>query len=211
VFRGSPFLRAIGRSDAKLNYEDLDDSLKRLRNGTTEIEWQINGRHYIFTGSLISSYVREKTSKLYKVTFAKEIRTLFAPACWTQLEWDERMALKGHPLAQWLHSYFSTHAAPFPVSLAFLHQKMASPTKQLKHFRTELKNALKTLHETLAWESVWTGDLLTVKRPPSASQARHLARNAETLKKHQSKPRGKALTPIGVLLSGSLGSSKSRI
>jgi hypothetical protein len=211
VFRGSPFLQAIGRSDAKLNYEDLDDSLKRLRNGTTEIEWQINGRHYIFTGSLISSYVREKTSKLYRVTFAKEIRTLFAPACWTQLEWDERMALKGHPLAQWLHSYFSTHAAPFPVSLAFLHQKMASPTTKLKHFRTELKNALKTLHEKLAWESVWTGDLLTVKRPPSASQARHLARNAEMLKKRHSKPKEKTLAPIGDLLSGVVSSSKTRI
>jgi TrfA protein len=202
MFRGSPFLRAIGRSGAKLNYEDLDDSLKRLRNGTTEIEWQINGHHYIFTGSLISSYVRDKTSKLYKVTFAKEIRTLFAPACWTQLEWDERMLLKGHPLAQWLHSYFSTHASPFPVSLAFLHQKTASPTTKLKHFRTEVKNALITLQEKLAWESAWTDDLLTVRHSPTASQTRHLARNAEMLKKRHPKTKAKSPTSLGDLLSG---------
>lgn len=59
---------------------------------------------------------------------------MFAPASWTQLEWDERQAIKGKPLAQWLHSYYSTHAAPFPVTLAFLHEKSGSPTTLLKPF-----------------------------------------------------------------------------
>jgi hypothetical protein len=174
MFRGRPFLKAIGRTDARGNYEDLDESLDRLRRGTVDIEWTVKGHRFIFTGGLISSYVRETTNKLYKVTFAKEIRILFAQACWTQLEWDERIALKGKPLAQWLHSYFSTHAAPFPVTAAFLHEKSGSPTALLKHFRTELKHAFKALHQTLGWEVIRADDLITVKRFPTPSQTRHL-------------------------------------
>jgi hypothetical protein len=53
----------------------------------------MNGSRCKFVGGLISTYKREDNSKLYKVTFAKEIIALFAPSCWTQLEWEERMAL----------------------------------------------------------------------------------------------------------------------
>ncbi len=197
-FTGSSFLRAIGRTRNDLNYEDLNDSLKRLRNGSLEIEWSIKGRRYIFTGSLIASYIRETTTKLYKVTFANEIRTLFSPACWTQLEWNERMALKGKPLAQWLHSYYSTHASPFPVSVAFLHEKTGSPTKLLKHFKTELRNAFVQLHEVLGWEPTWSGDLVTIKRPPTGSQGRFLTRTAHRRKPQPAaRPAGQGRAPSG--------------
>jgi TrfA protein len=199
-FKGYSFLKAIGRAVGTREYEDLHDSLTRLRDGRVVIEWTLNRRDFIFTGGLISSYIREKNSKRYKVTFAKEIRDLFAPACWTQLEWQERVALKGHPLAQWLHSYFSTHANPFPVSLAFLHEKTGSArTGQtaLKNFRTDLKNALATLENKLGWKAIWNGDLVTVRRPISAAQARHLAHKSKTTHKQKSKPQEKGLTPLG--------------
>jgi TrfA protein len=200
-FRGYDFLKAIGRQDGKREYDDLHNSLTRLRNGNLVLEWQIKGRHYEFNGSLISHYVREKTSKLYKITFAKEIKALFAPACWTQLEWDERQALKGHPLAQWLHSYFSTHAEPFPIGAAFLHQKTGSKRTLLKHFRSDLKNALGTLEKVLGWKASWEGDLLTVTRQPSASQARHILSAKQTKQRRNQPKRGeKGLAPVGELL-----------
>jgi TrfA protein len=199
-FTGYSFLKAIGRTTNNLNYEDLDNSLRRLRFGEAQIEWSTNGRRYKFVGGLISEYIREESSKLFKVTFSKTIRDLFAPASWTQLEWEERMALKGKPLAQWLHSYFSTHAAPYPISVAFLHEKTGSPTRQLKHFRTELKNALTALEKILGWKATWDGDLLTLKRPPSASQARHL-RKARASTKRLPKPKRSGLTAIGSLFS----------
>jgi len=173
-FRGYDFLKAIGRSDGKREYQDLHQSLTRLRNGNLVVEWSINGRRYEFNGSLVASYVREKTNKLYKVTFAKEVKKLFAPACWTQLELEERQALQGQPLAQWLHSYYSTHAAPYPVSSTFLHQKTGSKRALLKNFRTDLKAALAALESVLGWQTVWKGDVVTVTRPPSNSQAKHL-------------------------------------
>jgi hypothetical protein len=212
IFTGNSFLKAIGRSGSEPNYDDLSNSLKRLRNGTVEIEWTIKGRHYIFTGSLVSHYIRETTSKLYKVTFANQIRELFAPACWTQLEWDERMGLKKKPLAQWLHSYYSTHAAPFPISVAFLHEKTGSPTKRRAHFRTEIRRAFDDLNEVLGWVAVWNGDIVTLKRPPSASQGRHLIENAHKRKQKRMPkrmPRGEGgLTAASDLLPGLMKSLK---
>jgi TrfA protein len=177
-FTGADFLKSIGRSRNNLNYEDLDESLDRLRRGSLDLEYEVGGQHYVFSGSLVASYMRETTTKLYKVTFAKEIQALFMPATWTQIEWDERMALMGKPLAQWLHSYFSTHAKPYPVSAAYLQEKSGSPTKLLKHFKTELKRAFAAMNETIGWEFSWDGDLVILNRPPSEAQGRHLARKA---------------------------------
>ena len=203
LFRGYDFLKAIGRTNAQPNYDDLHDSLTRLRDGRVEIEWAINGRKYKFVGSLVASYVREENSRLYKVTFAKEINTLFAPACWTRLEWDERQALKGHPLAQWLHGYFSTHAEPYPVSVAFLHQKTGSKRTLLREFRKDLKNALATLEKRLGWKAAWNGDLATVTHPPSPSQARYLiASQAAQNGKPKPKREEKGLTPVSRVFPG---------
>lgn len=182
MFTGHSFLKSIGRAVSEREYEDLDDSLRRLTQGTVDVAWKANGRPYVFTGHLISNYTRETASKLYKITFAQEIRMLFAPASWTQLEWDERMALKGSPLAQWLHSYLSTHAVAHPVSVEYLHKMSGSPTMQLKHFKTELRNAMERIHEQIGWEFAWAGDLVTVTRPPSGTQIRHLSRKSARAK-----------------------------
>ena len=129
------------------------------------MEWEHKGRRYHFNGSLISHYIREETTKLYKVTFANEIKILFAPACWTQLEWEERRALKGHPQAQWMHSYFSSHAKPFPVSPAFLHEKSGSRRTSLNEYRKDLRKALATLKNVLGWQASWGDDLITYPPP----------------------------------------------
>ncbi len=177
TFQGAELLRAIGRCDSKRSYDDLEQSLDRLRWSSVDIHWEANGRRYRFSGGLINNYIREETTKRYQVNFAKEILTLFAPASWTQLEWEERQALLGQPLAQWLHSYYSTHAAPFPVSVAFLHEKSGSPTTLLKHFKTELKKALAVLEAELGWTAAWKKQLVTVTRKPTGSQTRHIIRS----------------------------------
>ena len=215
LFTGSDFLKAIGRSTGKPEYVDLDNSLRRLSRGTVDIEWNVGGRRLVFTGHLISHYVRDRDTKLYKLTFTREISTLFSSASWTALEWNERRALNGQPLAQWLHSYFSTHAAPYPVSVAFLHEKSGSPTKLLKHFKTELKRAFTVLHDTLGWDFKWEGDLAALTRPPTGSQGRHLTRKAESAKRKKAAGKGSSMqvrsqpraepsqemTPIGDVLA----------
>ena len=174
LFTGASFLASIGRSRNNLNYEDLDNSLRRLKRGVVDVSWSIGPKRYVYCGSLIASYTRETESKIYRITLSPEIRTLFAPASWTQIEWEERKSLMGKPLAQWLHSYFCTHARPYPVSVNFLKEKTGSPTKLLKHFKVELRTALQSMTDLIGWAVEWDGDLVKVNRPPSDSQARHL-------------------------------------
>jgi len=204
IFTGYNFLKAIGRTTNNLNYEDLDDSLRRLRDGRVEIHWTApGGKEWHYEGGLIADFVREKNSKLFKITFTKTICDLFAPACWTQLEWEERMALKGKPLAQWLHSFYCSHVPkPFPLSIAYLHEKTGSPTTLLKHFKEDLKHALATLENILGWKATWDGDLLTIDRPPSGSQARHLRRARRRDNNLRTKPKRGALTHLGDFLPG---------
>ncbi|CAN5450620.1 hypothetical protein BH10ACI4_BH10ACI4_37480 [soil metagenome] len=178
VFSGASFLASIGRSRNNLNYEDLDNSLRRLKRGVVDVCWNVGTKRYVYCGSLIASYTRETQSKLYRIRLSPEIRTLFAPASWTQIEWEERRRLMGKPLAQWLHSYFCTHARPYPVSVGFLKEKTGSPTKLLKHFKTELRSALRSMSELIGWDVEFNGDLVSVRRPPTRSQARHLSKIA---------------------------------
>ncbi len=187
LFTGASFLSSIGRSRNNLNYEDLDNSLRRLKRGVVDVSWRIGPKRYVYVGSLIDSYVRETESKLYKVSLSSEIQTLFAPASWTQLEWQERKKLMGKPLAQWLHSFYSTHAKPFPMTVAYLKEKTGSPTKLLKHFKVELRAALQAMHDLIGWEVQLDGDLVKVHRPATDSQNRHLAR-AEYRRKVEAEP-----------------------
>jgi TrfA protein len=175
-FTGADFLASIGRTRNDLNYEDLDDSLRRLNRGTLDVFWQVGAKRYTFVGSLVGNYIREDESKLYRVSLSPEIKTLFSPASYTQLEWEERLKLKGKPLALWLHSYFSTHAKPFPVSASYLKEKTGSPTKLVKHFKPELRTALKALESLDGWTVEWNGDNITVTHPETGSQVRHTDR-----------------------------------
>jgi TrfA protein len=199
-FHGYDFLKTIGRLDSSREYEDLHDSLTRLRDGRAVINWEEHGRRYHFEGGLIAYYKREETTRLYKITFAKEIKALFAPACWTQIEWAERMALNGYPQAQWFHSYFCSHADPFPVSVSFLHEKSGSAATLLKNYRTALKNTLGALKK-IGWRHEWKDDLITVIRPPSASQARHVIRSTAK-KDRKDKRRNKGFRQLTDFLPG---------
>jgi len=176
-FTGSEFLASIGRVRNNLNYEDLDTSLRRLKRGTVDVAWRGAGqRQMAYTGSLIAEYERETTSKLYKVSLFPKIKILFEPTSLTYLQWQDRKLLIRAPLAQWLHSYFSSHARPFPVTVAFLQEKSGHASSRRADFLRTLRAAVEVLREKLNWQIEWTGDLLQVEHKPTSSQKRHIER-----------------------------------
>ena len=90
-------------------------------------------------------------------------------------------ALAAKPLAQWLHGFFSSHAAPKPIKVETLHRLSGSEAGELKHFTQALKAALEALEkasaaagQVFAWRI--EGGVLHVTRTPSPSQKRHLER-----------------------------------
>ena len=94
---------------------------------------------------------------------------------WTQIDWEQRQALRRKPLALWLHGFYASHAASYPLTVAYLHKLSGSQTKRLKHFKQNLTQALRDLEATGAIEAFEiVGDLVHVQTVPSKSQQRHL-------------------------------------
>lgn len=175
TFAGAEFLRSIGRTKSKQDYEDLDMSLRRLTRGLVDVKWRIQGRPLAYTGSLIADFVRETDSRLYRINLSPSIKSLFEPSSYTQIEWDERKRLLRNPLAQWLHSYYSTHAKPFSVTVAFLKKTAGQDSARTRDFAKALRVAFAALEAELGWKFEWlSSDLIQVSRPPSGTQARHL-------------------------------------
>ena len=115
-FTEKGFLRLIGRGGqggeniGKSDREWLKKVLARLSATTVEIKQG----PYAYGGSLIDEYFRDERSGRYVVILNPRMKVIFNRDSWTQIDWGIRHALRGHPLAQWLHGFYSTHAAPLP-------------------------------------------------------------------------------------------------
>ena len=95
---------------------------------------------------------------------------------WTQIDWQQRQQLRGKPLALWLHGFYASHAAPYPLTVAYLHKLSGSQTKQLRKFKQNLTKALRDLEALGAIKAFEIrDDLVHVWTIPSPSQQKHLA------------------------------------
>lgn len=177
-FTGSEFLESIGRVRNNLNYEDLETSLRRLKRGVVDVAWRTpTNKPMAYSGNLIAEVERETESKLYKVSLFPKIKVLFEPTNFTYLQWQDRKKLLRAPLAQWLHSYFSTHAKPFPISVDWVQEKSGHASSRRADFLRTLRKAIDVLQEKLDWQVEWTeDDRLKVTHQPTQSQQRHIER-----------------------------------
>lgn len=205
-FKEKAFLRLIGRggqNGENLGTGDrawLRKTLARL--SATNIE--IAQGPYAYGGSLIDEYFRDEKSGRYVVILNPRMRVMFGRDNWTQLDWSIRQALLGHPLAQWLHGYFSSHSSPFPIKVETLHSLCGSETgegakteamrsKALQGWRDySLMPALKTLAhvssqagQPFTWEI--NAGLVTVTKRPSISKQR--SHQGQSVQQHEEEAR----------------------
>lgn len=188
IGRGGPTGSNIGKSDR----EWLRKVLARLKATAVEIAQG----PYAYGGSMIDEYFRDGTTSRYVVTLNPRLKVIFSRDGWTQVDWSIRQALIGHPLAQWLHGFYSTHAAPVPYKAETLHLLCGSEAGEGAKNDAERRKALLDWTadslipalEALEWVSgyarqpfAWEidgGGLVRVGRQPSASQQRHLKSKA---------------------------------
>ena len=105
-----------------------------------------------------------------------QLAAFYGPTRWTQLDWGQRQRLRGKPLALWLHGFYASHAAPYPLTVAYLHKLSGSQTKQLRNFKQALARALPDLEAVGAIKAFEIrDDLVHVRTVPSKSQQKHLA------------------------------------
>lgn len=170
IFTAKGFLKSIGRTKGGSGIEWLKGSLAKLQTSIVEIRF---GKKWERINLLVRASGDDETTAI-SLKFDPVLIKLFAPDSWTALQWEERRQLKGKPLALWLHGYYSSHAAPYPIKVETLRDMCGSATKTKKHFTAALKRAFTELEAVTGIKGTFDGDLVTVTHTPSLAQVRHL-------------------------------------
>ena len=171
-FTAHGFLKALGRSTGKMNHEWLQTALERLAGGMVRIS---DGR-WTYFGTLIEGGARDEDTGRYVVDINPKLAAFYGRSQWTQIDRGQRQKLRGKPLALWLHGFYASHAAPYPLSVEYLHKLSGSQTKQVWKFKQNLTQALRALEAVGAIKSFEIrADLVHVRTVPSPSQQKHLA------------------------------------
>lgn len=172
-FSAHGFLKAIQRSTGGKDAEWLKGGFARLASSVVEIK---DGKRVYF-GPMIHHGTRDDESGHYVIEINPAIVALYGLDGWSQVELAQRQNLKRQPLAQWLHGFYTTHAAPYPMRVETIHRLSGSENKDLKGFRRELREALAKMEAATSWTWEIDGnDLVQVNKKPKGSQARHLIR-----------------------------------
>lgn len=157
------FLAMLNRSSGKTDREWLKMSITRMASTTVEIKQG----DLAYGGSLIDEFYRDERTGRYVIVLNEKLVNLFQPSSWTAIDWDQRSALKGKQLAQWLHAFYSTHGAPFPYKVETLMRLSGSEIANERQFRYKLKKAFVEVCEVTGWQADISKDgLVTIcKRP----------------------------------------------
>lgn len=166
-------LRDLGRKLGKCERDWLQDSLRHLVACCVEIR---DGRR-VYGGSLLEEFDIDEASGRYIVKVNPRLADLYR-AGWTGVDFDQRLKLNRRPLAQWLHSFYATHADPYPLKVETIKELSGSTNKQKADFKRRLQAALSDLVAVgaLVGFDISADGLVTVQTKPSKAQARHLAR-----------------------------------
>ena len=171
-FTEKGFLKALGRQTGKSDREWLRSAFERLTGAVVRIS---DGRRTYF-GTLIEGGLRDEATGHTVLEINPKLAAFYGRSQWTQLDWEQRQQLRGKPLALWLHGFYASHAAPHPLSVAYLHKLSGSQTKQLWKFKQNLTQALRDLAGVGAIKSFEIrAGVVHVWTVPSQSQRQHLA------------------------------------
>jgi len=172
-FTAHGFLKAIGRGTGKSQHEWLKTVLRRLMTSLVELE---DGKK-AYAGQLVHHWARDDETGHHCIEINPKIASMYGNDGWTQIEWQQRQTLKKHPLAQWLHGFYSTHATPYPYKVETLHQLCGSEAERLDHYREKLRKALDEVSDATGWAwEIDDADLVHIRKTATGSQARHIIR-----------------------------------
>lgn len=180
-FTAHSLLRALGRGTSGQHHKELQNDMARLIGSVVKIHWTAERK--TFMGSLVErAYIDEDTDH-WVVEFSRDLMTMYSQGH-TWIDWEERKALGRNHIAKWAHGFYASHAKPFAYSVDTL-WKLSGSTAIRKEFRRKLQAALgelKALGAIDGWE-IDAGDLVHVKRTPSQTQRKYLARSKVIHKK----------------------------
>lgn len=170
-------LKLLDKKDTGGNRTVLHDRLIRLRSGTIEI----SNAKFSYAGGLLDEIYKDKETRHYVLKLNPKLSNLFEKNQYTLVDWELRQALSGHPLAQWLHGFYASHAQPHPMKVETLLRLAGSNDANARSALQTLCKALEVLKEVSQahgqdFEHHIEGGLVYVNKQGSAAQQRHLAK-----------------------------------
>ena len=175
-FTAYSLLKLMGKTDTGKNRELLHKQIVRLRSGTVEAT---QGR-YTYIGGLIHDAFKDEETHEWVVEINPKLKVLYGSDQFTLLDWEIRHKLNGMQLAQWLHGFYSTHASPLPYKVETLYKLSGSEAGEMWKFKQTLKKALEAVCAATGWDfEIDNQNLVHVKKLPTGTQKRHLARKAK--------------------------------
>lgn len=176
-FTAYSFLKGIQRAAGGRNVEWLKNALARLTSATVEIK---HGSRAYF-GPMIEHGGRDDETGQYCIEINPAIVALYGPDGWSQVDWEQRKKLKKKPLAQWLHGFYTSHAEPYAYKVETLQRLSGSETKHLFHFRSELRDALRSLAAVTGWDwKIDEKDLVQLHKPSSSVPTKRIEQQKRT-------------------------------
>lgn len=160
-FTAHGLLKAMGMPTGNSQHKQLHSTLLRL----TACALEVTHDQKTYFGPLIKSGAKDEVTRHYNIELNKGIIKLFGENQWTALDWKQRQELRGQPLAQALHAFYSSHREPFSVKIETLQAYTGSRNKQIASFKRQLRVALDELVAAgfLTTFSI-DGDMVTVQR-----------------------------------------------
>ena len=160
-FTAHGLLKAMGMPTGNSQHKQLHSTLLRL----TACAVEVTHENKTYFGPLIKSGAKDEVTRHYGIELNKGIIKLFGENQWTALDWQQRQELRGQPLAQALHAFYSSHREPFAVKLDTLQAYTGSRNKQAASFKRQVRVALDQL-VTVGFLSSFEikGSLVSVKR-----------------------------------------------
>jgi|NGEPerStandDraft_6_1074524.scaffolds.fasta_scaffold75754_3 TrfA protein. len=164
-FSAYEILKSMGLDTGGCQHTRLHKTIIRLAGGVVQIS--VDGK-LRYGSALLHSFVKDDATGHYAIQLNRKLINLYGQSDWTAIDWGQRLTLQRKPLAQALHGYYSSHKAPYPVTLSFLQRLSGSRNKQPAGFKTKVIAALNELVNIDFLESfVIENELVSVtkKRP----------------------------------------------
>ncbi|MBF0590445.1 MAG: replication initiator protein A [Magnetococcales bacterium] len=163
LFSAHSFLKSIGRSTGKSQYQWLERSLSRMHRSHVNLEHPDAEYH----GYLVPEYSTNRITRQIAVTLNPRLIAIFGDQNVTRVVLETRLSLK-NDLAKWLYTYVSSQSSPHRIHLTQL-KPLCGMESNLKDFRRALKRDMDVLLRTNV-VSKWfidTDGHLNFERPDS--------------------------------------------
>ncbi len=157
-FHANAVLRALGRSVERKTRKDLLEQIEMIGDVRIKV---VSADGHSYTGNLLDFEADAEGN--YVVYLDMAFVNLFAPG-WTIINLDQRQALRDYPLAQWLHTHYSTHLCPTPIGEDKLQVLCGREGMRRKAWLIALELALQQLQAVTGWSCKLRDGVVRVTR-----------------------------------------------